>query len=255
MVESWEQFLHTYILSYSGCAAVGILAVFAAALLLCRKYGVDWMRLLPGMMVSFIPLYLGAKLFGILSLVLYRLQYGVTLDATVFKNAGIVFYGGVLAYLLSTYYITRKFLPDARKTAFDIVGVTVPLFHGFARIGCYFGGCCFGVPCSSDVCMRFFSGLLPVQLIESCFNFLLFAALLIVLRRAPRLKGRLTDLYLLCYAVFRFVIEFFRGDIIRGGIGPLSFSQLVSIGILIWLTARAITQYKKRSKNHADHLG
>ena len=46
-------------------------------------------------------------------------------------------------------------------------------------------------------------------------------------------------LYLMCYAVFRFFIEFFRGDKVRGGIGALSFSQIVSIliliGLAIWL--------------------
>ena len=42
-------------------------------------------------------------------------------------------------------------------------------------------------------------------------------------------------LYLIAYAIFRFVIEFFRGDAVRGGFGPLSFSQVVSLLILVWL--------------------
>ena len=235
MSETFLSFLHTYVISYSGFAAIGILAVFVAALLLCIRLGVDWMRLLPCMMVSFIPLYAGAKLFGFLSLTLYRLQYGIALDKTVFTNAGIVFYGGLLAYLASAWFLVRRFLPDRKPLAWDIVGTTVPLFHGCARIGCYVGGCCYGVDCSSELCVRFFSGRLPVQLIESCFNFLLFDALAILLFRATKLRGRITFLYLLCYAVFRFGIEFFRADVIRGGVGPLSFSQIVSLGILVFL--------------------
>ena len=44
---------------------------------------------------------------------------------------------------------------------------------------------------------------------------------------------RLILLYLIAYGVFRFIIEFFRGDDVRGGFGPLSFSQVVSLLILL----------------------
>jgi phosphatidylglycerol:prolipoprotein diacylglycerol transferase len=30
----------------------------------------------------------------------------------------------------------------------DIVTLTIPLFHFFGRIGCFLGGCCFGVESS-----------------------------------------------------------------------------------------------------------
>ncbi len=249
MSEAFSNFLHSYILSYSGFAAMGILAVLIGAQLICTKYGVDWMKLLPVMLFSFIPLYIGAKLFGVLSLMLYRLQYDVPLFDSLLSNAGIVFYGGLLAYLSSNLVLTKRFLPDCRQYAMDVVGVTVPLFHGFARIGCYVAGCCYGVPCSSDVCMQYFSGKLPVQLIESGFNFILFAVLLLLLRQTPRLRGHMTGLYLLCYSVFRFVIEFYRADIVRGGIGPLSFSQIISACILIGL---AIVHGKRMRKNKRE---
>ena len=35
--------------------------------------------------------------------------------------------------------------------------------------------------------------------------------------------------------MFRFIIEFFRDDAVRGGFGSFSFSQVVSIAILIGL--------------------
>lgn len=245
MPESVSTFLHTYVLSYSGFAAMGILAVFVAALLLCRRCEVDWTRLLPFMMVSFLPLYAGAKLFGVLSLALYRLQYGIPFSDTLFENAGIVYYGGLLAYLLTTRLLVRRFLPARKGRALDIVGATVPLFHGFARIGCYVGDCCYGVACASRICQTYFGGRVPVQLIEALFNFLLFAALTVLILRAPKLRGRITSLYLLCYAVFRFVIEFFRGDAVRGGIGPVSFSQIVSVGILAGL---AVAYFVRKSK-------
>ena len=55
-------------------------------------------------------------------------------------------------------------------------------------------------------------------------------------------RYRLLILYALCYAPVRFVLEFFRGDSARGGLGPLSTSQWISLavlaGILIWQLAR-----------------
>ena len=43
---------------------------------------------------------------------------------------------------------------------------------------------------------------------------------------------RLLPLYLALYAAGRFLLEFLRGDAIRGFAGPLSTSQWISLGIL-----------------------
>ncbi len=44
-----------------------------------------------------------------------------------------------------------------------------------------------------------------------------------------KLPGRLLQLYLLIYPVYRFVLEFFRGDDYRGFLFGLSTSQILSI--------------------------
>ena len=53
-------------------------------------------------------------------------------------------------------------------------------------------------------------------------------------------------LYLWAYASFRFLVEFFRDDAIRGGFGPLSFSQWVSLGILLGLIVRVCILHHRR---------
>ena len=53
------------------------------------------------------------------------------------------------------------------------------------------------------------------------------------LLKKGRLKGRLFALYLLLYAVFRFVIEYFRGDEYRGFVLGLSTSQFISIFVVL----------------------
>ncbi len=256
-MNAFTQFLWDHVLTYSVMAAIGILAVFVCALLLCMRREQNWVRQLFLMIGSLIGLYLGARLFGVISYAtaLYRVGESAPL-ITLIKDSGIVFYGGLLGYLLFFWVLSKFFLPK-RRIGRDIVAVTIPLFHGFARIGCYLGReiitvgdvtqtvwqpCCYGIRLpDSAFCAHFWDHRLPVQLFESAFNFLLFGTLLFLFLREKKeeRRGRLILLYLVAYGVFRFIIEFFRDDSVRGGFGPLSFSQVVSLltllGVAIFL--------------------
>jgi phosphatidylglycerol:prolipoprotein diacylglycerol transferase len=69
---------------------------------------------------------------------------------------------------------------------------------------------------------------------SSLFNFGLFALLAAYYRRRPA-AGRVFATYLLLYGVGRFLLEWTRGDAIRGFVfgGALSTSQLISIALII----------------------
>ena len=252
-MESILHFIEEHILTYSVMAATGIMAVFIVSLILCIRREQNWVRQIFLMIGSLLGLLLGAKLFGILSYATYLAREGleITFDKIVYSS-GIVFYGGLLGYL-GTFWLLSKFFLIKRRIGRDIVAATVPLFHGIARIGCYLGHavvdgetvwqpCCYGIQMDNAFCRLFWDSRLPVQLFESAFNFLLFAVLLILfLKEADETRrGRIAPIYLLSYSVFRFVIEFFRGDTVRGGFGPFSFSQVVSLLILIGVILFAI---------------
>ena len=237
-----------YILSYGGMATVGLLAAAGCAAVIGVREKLDWPVLFPILSLSLLPLYLGAKLFGILSLGSYRLGLGFPLELrSLMEDSGIVFYGGVLFFLLSVDMGIRRFVLFKRASSWGLAALVVPLFHGFARIGCYFGHCCYGVAAEGAFFAHFYEHRVPVQLIESGFNFLLFIALLVLFYYRKKSRGKLVRVYLWSYASFRFVIEFFRGDAVRGGFGPLSFSQWVSLCILVGLTVRAILRYRRKS--------
>lgn len=233
-------------LSYSAFAIYGIVAVYIVTIPLCIKKQLEWLRILPAMIFSFVGLGLGAKLFGILSTIMYNLDMGIEITSAVITNSGIVFYGGLLGYLAMSYVILWRIYPANRHSAHDIIATTIPLFHGFARIGCYFAGCCYGLSWEGPLCVvAHDGGHFPIMLVEAAFNFLLFTTLVILLFKKESLKGRLMRLYLWSYSLFRFAIEFFRGDEIRGSLGPFSFSQYVSMGIIIFLV---ITLLKNRGR-------
>lgn len=229
-----------YILSYGGMATVGLLAAAGCAAVIGVREKLDWPVLFPILSLSLLPLYLGAKLFGVISYGSYLSGLGqpAALSRLV-EDSGIVFYGGMLFFLLSVDLCIRRFVLFKRASSWGLAALVVPLFHGFARIGCYFGRCCYGPVTEGAFCSHFFEHRLPVQLFEAAFNLLLFIALLWLFYYRKRTRGKLVRGYLWAYASFRFLIEFWRDDAVRGGFGPLSFSQWVSLCILLGLIVRA----------------
>ncbi len=162
-------------------------------------------------------------------------------------SGGFVFYGGVFGGLFSLRLYTRKYRLPYMKTLETLVP-SVPLIHAIGRVGCFFAGCCYGMPISPPWGMTFRIGsaapagvsLLPIQLYETGLNLVLFAVLLLYGKRRPA-EGRLLGCYLAGYACIRFFLEFFRYDAVRGMLFGLSTSQWISLFLLpmgIFLLAR-----------------
>ncbi len=159
---------------------------------------------------------------------------------------GFVVYGGIIGGVLGGYLVSRvKKIPFF--TYADLVLPSVALAQGFGRIGCFLAGCCYGMPTDSAFGIIFTNSdfapngirLVPTQLISSGLDFL-HCALLIWAAGRIRTPGRVSALYLIFYSAGRFVLEFFRGDLIRGTVGALSTSQFISVfifaaGILLWI--------------------
>ena len=151
---------------------------------------------------------------------------------------GQVFYGGLIGGLIASYiYISKKKLD--KKFYFDIGAVVIPLFHAFARIGCFLSGCCYGI--ESKIGFTYKYSLIesanhvnrfPVQLVESGYNLLIFI-FIYALYKKDMLKGKLLYLYFVMYSFVRFILEFIRGDEYRGFLFGFSTSQIISIGLFI----------------------
>jgi phosphatidylglycerol:prolipoprotein diacylglycerol transferase len=151
---------------------------------------------------------------------------------------GFVFYGAFIGGLAGiAIYALRKKLPFFSFTDYFVPGLV--LGHAFGRIGCFFAGCCYGVECESPISIVFPTGgaapsgvpLLPTQLMESAFLFLLCIALVLMLRKKKPF-ATVTAWYMVLYGVWRFTIEFFRNDD-RGFVGALSTSQFISIFLIL----------------------
>lgn len=166
---------------------------------------------------------------------------------------GFVVYGGIIGGVLSGWMYCRiknlKFLEY-----FDLMAPSVALAQGFGRIGCLLAGCCYGKETDGVFSITFHASdyapndiaLIPTQIYSSILDFIHFALLLFVARKKTA-DGQVGACYLIFYSAGRFILEFFRGDLIRGSVGSLSTSQFISIftflvGVVLLLKCR-----KKRS--------
>lgn len=199
---------------------------------------------------------LGAKFFGYLTGIYRNLGLGkpITIDSLV--DTGIVYYGGLLG-LLGTYTLCLKDKNSKLDVySVDVLSVCFPFFHAIARIGCFLSGCCYGkiyqgmlainytviIEGNIDTNFRF-----PVQLVEAAFEFGVFLYMLTLLRSKEWKKKKLLLRYLTIYSIGRFFIEFLRGDIRRGLIYGVSFSQCISG--LIWIALISYYLKRRRFKN------
>lgn len=155
-------------------------------------------------------------------------------------QGGMIFYGGLLGGLAGGVMAARYFRVPA-EACYPILIPTIPLFAGFGRLGCLLVGCCYGRETTSPLHVVFTSSpyapngvpLVPTQLYEALFDLILFVVL-VVLSNKRECASRLIDVYLAAYAVFRFILEFYRGDALRG-IWLLSTSQWISVAIVIYV--------------------
>lgn len=173
---------------------------------------------------------------------------------------GFVVYGGIIGGILAAYLYCR-FHKKHFLTYFDLLIPSVALAQGFGRIGCFFAGCCYGLETSSHFSIVFKNSyyapnnvpLIPTQLISSAGDFLICILLLLFARRKPK-SGMVASAYLLLYGFGRFVIEFFRGDLIRGSIGILSTSQFISIFIVLGGLLLGFFVNKKTTSNGTKEI-
>ncbi|MCF8088850.1 MAG: prolipoprotein diacylglyceryl transferase [Desulfotignum sp.] len=180
------------------------------------------------------------------------------LDVFKLWNGGLVFFGGFIGAVAASIVTLRiKKLPFF-KTA-DTIAPGVALGHGIGRLGCFFAGCCYGRQCDLPIAVQFSNPdslaplhvpLHPTQIYMVAANLILFF-ILIFLQRRKRFHGMIFLSYIILYSVFRFIIEFFRGDF-RGDffLEFLSISQ--GIGILAIVIAVA-AMVKLALSAHADH--
>jgi phosphatidylglycerol:prolipoprotein diacylglycerol transferase len=167
------------------------------------------------------------------------------------KRFGLTFAGALLGFCVGAA-THASFSGLGAHFALSFLLPPLAFAQAVGRIGCFIGGCCYGVGC--DLGVSYPPGsypysiigsakVFPVQLVEAGCLFILFGLLLCI---AFRFRGAV---YLLGVGIIRFILEFFRGDV-RGtifGITIFSPQQILSVvffvlGIILLQSSKSISQ-------------
>lgn len=246
----------TFIPYYGFFITCGIICAFLLGLFLCKKEKINSDDFL--IICSYIAAFgiFGAKLLYIIvsfKSIDFTLVFSSMKNFNLFIGSGFVFYGGLLGGLFALYF-TKKVHKINVSEYIKIITPCLGLAHCFGRIGCYMAGCCYGKETAGHIYRIYKNSiiapnhvrLLPVQLFEAVFVFILALIMLVLLWK--KIKINLPLVYLSSYSIFRFIIEFFRGDIERGKLGGLSTSQIISlcllIGIIIYMFLKDKIDFK-----------
>lgn len=243
------------ITGYGLCLALAIIAAYFSTELGVKYYKLNVDVVLPLVMSAIIPGFIGAK-----ALYLVQESEYIRQNPTLIKDYiinGFVIYGGIIVAIPSVYLCLRLLKVDVLQYM-DIAISSVAIAQAIGRIGCFLAGCCYGkvVPNDSLFAVNYpndiYYSYFPVQIVCAILNLMNYIFLL-AMKKHVKIKGVTLFSYMITYGIGRFIIEFFRGDEIRGSVGPLSVSQFISLfvtSIGIIGTVLCIVKHKNSENNN-----
>lgn len=239
--------------SWGFTLSIAILLGVLLAMKMARDIDFDSDRILDLAIVLVVGGIVGARLFYVL---VYEPGRYLREPLQIFAlwNGGMVYYGALIGgFVAGVIYVVKKGLPFWKLA--DLVSPPLALGYGIVRIGCFLNGCCYGKPTNSFLGVVFpnldgtpsFEHLTryPTQLFSSAFGFILFGFLMFLWKR-KKFDGQLFLLFLILYAIERFIVEMYRENLII--FGNVTVSQFVSVLIII----PALIFYWRRSKGLSD---
>lgn len=193
-------------------------------------------------LITYISGYLGSRIFNI---IFEEYTYSLLqIFESLQKLGGMTLYGGIIGALLANIIF---FLKKSKSQFLGVLDIAVPCgFLGLSigRIGCFLNGDDFGKAISKDYSLLFavkFPSLAddtfryPVQIWESLFALTIFLVGTHLISKYRKLnKGLIAIFCFLSYSLFRYWIEFYRGDPRSMFFkDAMSISQIISIGLFL----------------------
>lgn len=242
--------------AYGLMLATAVLVALWTIKIRAEGAGMDPARLVDFGLWLVIWALLGAKI--LLVLVEWKRYLGDPAQLLGLVRAGGVFLGGFLAAIVAAAVMLRRYQLQALPT-FDILAPSLALAQAIGRVGCLLAGCCWGHECDLPWAITYTDpaaavnvgtplhiAVHPFPAYAAVFNFAVFL-ILSWLYKKKLAAGRVFATYLILYGLGRFLLEFTRGDEVRGlYFGDLvSTSQLISavlvatgIGLQWWISRR-----------------
>jgi phosphatidylglycerol:prolipoprotein diacylglycerol transferase len=239
----------TVIRSYWVLNIIGVIAGFAILLYNLRTLPDDTRnRIFLFAVLLFIPFILASR-------------YGYVIEEFINHEKHISFslfgevslWWGLIAAALCAFYIAALLKTDVWH-ATDIFSFSIAAGGIFARLGCFFNGCCIGLPAPKNYFFGTFYSpysyaysafgnvpLHPVQLYES-LAWLIILSMLLLRKNKAVYRGELILMTAFCYSIARFIIEFFRYHEVYHLISIAQIFCIVvfSVSSLLWIFKKSV---------------
>ena len=237
-------YIHIILPSYAVMTLVGTFCVLVVLYFRSIRFKVEFDDYIRLFVIGIIGIFIGSKVLFILIQVPALLKdFSILKLINTVINSGYVYYGGLLGMLLGISVYVSRIKKYEINLVYDMITPGIPLFHAFGRIGCFLTGCCYGRQIEEIILNDYiYIDRIPTQLIEALFEILLFSVLIFLDKKGKR---KLLSIYMISYSLFRFCIEFLRGDIERGVFGGVSTSQWVAMIILSIYLGKTMLRNKK----------
>ena len=225
--------------SYGLMIVIGIVLANLIALCVLKKLNQDTNDFIILEAYAFLGGFIGAKILYLV-VSFKQIEWKRITEIEYFNQlmqSGFVFYGGLIlafVFVLGAGKLHKLPVTEFMRNFIFLV----PFIHCFGRIGCFFAGCCYGIPYNGIGAVVFpehslaIPGvhLFPVQLVEAV---LLMIISLTILLLQLKLGWKYTiETYLITYGIVRFVLELFRYDY-RGSLYMFSTSQWISLLLIV----------------------
>ncbi|MBI4040915.1 MAG: prolipoprotein diacylglyceryl transferase [Deltaproteobacteria bacterium] len=195
----------------------------------------------------FVGLFLGARIFFVF---VYNWPYYSDHPAEIiaFWRGGLSFHGGLLGFVIAFILLSRKFDVPFWNIA-DAACVAAPIGIAAVRIGNFMNGELYGRFTDGTWGVIFPEGgpmpRHPSQLYEAFFEGICLFVILFSLR-GKLSQARLSALFLICYGIFRFGLEFFRQPDIQLGFVLLEFFSMGQVLCFLMIVSGCILWFYHR---------
>jgi len=158
------------------------------------------------------------------------------------RAGGRALAGGLIFGWLGVEMAKRKL--GIRRSTGDLFALALPAGEAVGRIGCYLNGCCYGKACDLPWAVWQHGELRHPAQLYSAFSSLLLFVFLVWAEGKLTQEGALFRLYLVGFALTRFILEYFRAsDSLVFGLTPMQWLCLE-----IFIAVVGMEMWKRRSK-------
>ena len=190
--------------------------------------------------------------------ILYNPNYYLDNLIDIFKiwEGGMSFHGGLIGVVLASFYFAKKNNQNFFNYL-DVISIVAPIGIFFGRIANFINSELYGAETNLPWAVQFIKidNLYrhPTQLYEALFEGLILFLILIYLRNKGLMKitGLMAGIFLICYSIFRFMIEFLRVPDEQIGylIFNLTMGQIISCIFFLIGIYLTIVRYENKKES------